>query len=336
MASVTSSSTPLLIICGPTATGKTSLALHLAELLKGDLISCDSRQVYTHMNVITGKDIPPNFTKQDSGLSTSQFSVPIYTNHQTNIWGYDLVNPNQEFSVAHYLEFFHTAIAFIRHQSKLPILVGGTGYYLQSLLHPPATLFIPPNPVLRQQLQSLTPEQLFSQLQQLNPAKAERLTPSERGNRHRLIRAIEIATAAPISLPDWFTNYQQLAQSFNVHAIGLHTESSSLYTHIDQRVDLRQTPAMEQELDFLTQNNFLSGAPSHTIGYQQMLAHRQNLLSLSDAIQQWKFAEHAYARRQMTWFKRQAYINWFDIRDTAFQQQIVKQVQQWYSKPQHG
>src|SRR5690606_12048200 len=94
----------LLVICGPTATGKTNLALYLAKLFDGELISADSRQVYTYMDIGTGKDIPSNFRFELSSVKYKGKRIGYYTNHQTKIWGLDIVDPNEEFSVASYLE----------------------------------------------------------------------------------------------------------------------------------------------------------------------------------------------------------------------------------------
>ena len=137
----------LLIICGPTATGKTKLAIKLAKKFNGEIISADSRQVYSNMDIGTGRGLGPEFVRLETKLGDQ--ILPFYSDTHTKIWGYDLVSPLEEFSVG---QFTKTANLILRHicsQKKLPILVGGTGLYLKSLTQQLETVFIPPNRSLR-------------------------------------------------------------------------------------------------------------------------------------------------------------------------------------------
>lgn len=320
-------SIPVLVICGPTATGKTSLALHLAHLFRGHLVSCDSRQVYKHLDIGTGKDIPSHFTLHQTSISGR--SIPSYQDGEVNIFGYDLANPNEDFNVSHYQETAVSIIKYIHDQGRLPIIVGGTGFYLQSLFDVPQTLLIPENPQLRSELSSLSAEDLFTKYSQLSPQAAQKLNQSERHNPHRLIRKIEIATHPhQPSAPD--VPYLDINTSLN---IGLKYANTSIhYQIIDQRVDARATSEFDQELDHLEQLGYIDGVAARTMGYQQWIAYRRQEIDRDTAITQWKFAEHAYARRQMTWFKRLPNLQWFTLDDPDTQPEIVKLVQQWYSE----
>src|SRR3989339_1418163 len=119
----------LLVVCGPTATGKTSLGLKMAQKFNGEIISADSRQVYAGMDIVTGKDLPPAVTSQVSNLSWQGRFLKYYEIEKIKVWGYDLVNPDQDFNVSFWNECAKILISDIRSRGKLPIIVGGTGLY---------------------------------------------------------------------------------------------------------------------------------------------------------------------------------------------------------------
>ena len=147
-----------LVICGPTATGKTSLGLKLAKKYNGQIISADSRQVYKGMDIGTGKDLPLNAKQQKDGH---------YLIKGIKVWGYDLINPNQDFSVGHFIKFTKPLIKKIHHQNQLPILVGGTGLYLKAVTGSIDTINIPPNPSLRKKLEKLSRTKLANTLKKI-------------------------------------------------------------------------------------------------------------------------------------------------------------------------
>lgn len=323
----------LLIITGPTATGKTSLALQIAKHIPADIISCDSRQIYEHMDIITGKDIPLGFTKQPTSLKTSHITnIPTYSSNSTSIYGYDLITPDQEFSAAHYVEFFHKTYKHITSQDRLAILVGGTGYYIKTLLCPPETLFIKPNPQLRTELKNKAPSELYTMLSQKDPSKAKSLNSSDQSNPHRLIRAIEIARSPKVTPPDWFLEFKKDLPKIDSLVIGLTAPNQVLYKRIDIRVHQRIAAAIDQEIEYLKQHKYIQKAPSQTIGYKQWIKYLYDQISKQQAIQEWQFAEHAYARRQLTILKTLSTIEWFDITSAGYQTHIVNSTTQWYSK----
>src|SRR3989344_4678270 len=161
----------LLIICGPTATGKTKLAANLSKKFSGKIISADSRQVYKGMDIVTGKDRPK----------------------EVSIWGYDIIRPNEEFSVAHFVNLAGKEITRVDKQGKLPIIVGGTGFWLKSLLNPPATINIIPDWQLREKLEKFSATELLERLKKIDPKRAASMNQSDRNNPRRLMRAIEVA-----------------------------------------------------------------------------------------------------------------------------------------------
>jgi len=267
----------VLIIVGPTATGKTGLAETLATEFNGELISADSRQVYRGMDLSTGKEY---------------VRVPV--------WLYDVANPDEEFSVSHWAELAVRAISDIHARGKLPIIVGGTGLYVRALLTTMETIDIPPDPALRKQLETLT----LSELQ----AKVTRgsMNDSDWNNPRRLIRKIEIANAKKSVKST--RNDAFLAQS-DTFIVGLTAPLSVLDQRIDDRLDKRKKAGMDEEIEALRMR-YDDGLPS-------MSAIGVN--------------EHAYARRQLTWFKRQPGIVWFDVSKDGALGEVEKTVRQWYT-----
>src|SRR3989339_349939 len=173
----------ILIVCGPTATGKTRLGIYLAKKFNGEIVSADSRQVYKYMNVGTGKEWDNQ--SAESGVFANDIAVRIH--------GYDLIEPTESFSVFEFLSFAEKKIKEIRKQGKLPILVGGTGLYIRAVVDGIETMNIPKNEELRGRLQSKNIDDLFENLATLDTSKAASLNNSDRKNPRRLIRAIEIA-----------------------------------------------------------------------------------------------------------------------------------------------
>ena len=177
----------VLIIVGPTGSGKTKLALKIAKDLDGEIVSCDSRQVYRGLDIGTGKDIPkglsPDNTKQGAK----------YMINGVNVWGYDLVEPKDNFSVSDYVSSVIPIIDDIGSRGRLPIVVGGTGLYVKGLVDGIETSNISVNEKLRENLESREVGELYDHLAKINPLKAASMNSSDKQNPRRLIRAIEIA-----------------------------------------------------------------------------------------------------------------------------------------------
>ncbi len=280
----------LLIITGPTATGKTALGIHLAKKFNGEIVSADSRQVYRGLDIGTGKD------KQDY----EQAGVPV--------WGLDLVDPDYNFNVSDYLKYTSVQIRLIQRRGKLPILVGGTLLYIKSLLHPPETVHVPPNDLLRKSLANLSLSELQAKLQTVNPTKWQGMNDSDRSNPRRLIRAIEVVTTI-----DESTSVLSLKNGFddtthsNVLIISLTAPYNYLYKRIDARVDQRVEQGIIGEIQRLLDKGYTFDLPSlSATGYKEFKQFflTPNSSPLAPYVQHWKFHEHAYARRQMTFLKK--------------------------------
>jgi tRNA dimethylallyltransferase len=277
--------TKLLIICGSTATGKTALAAKLAKKFNGELISADSRQVYQGMDIVTGKDKPKDI----------------------KIHGLDLISPDEEFSVAHFVKYARTLINQIGKKGKLPIVVGGTGLYLNSLINPPQTLNIKPDWQLRKRLEGFSARKLLKLLKQLNPQRVDRMNHSDRNNPRRLIRAIEVNNRQTLTPP---VKYDALW-------IGLTADKKILDKKIADRVQERIKAGAIQEWEKL-KVKYPANLPSmSSIGYRQL-----------PDIAAWIKAEQQYSRRQLTWFKKNKQIHWNP-------NNVVRLVKTWYTKKQY-
>lgn len=293
----------ILLICGPTATGKTLLALQLAEQFNGELISADSRQVYKGMDVGTGKDAPQG----------------------KKIWGYDVVEPDKEFSVAKFSEISWVMIKKLWERRKLPIVVGGTGLYLKSLTAPPESLGIVPDKQLRQKLDQLSTKQLQRKLKQVAPQRFRQMNWSDRNNRRRLLRAIEVAIS-PRGSP---SGHPRGAQ--DVVWVGLTANRAVLEERIRRRVRARAKGGMTQEVKRLMQEYFDWTLPAFSAtGYREWRDYVEGKISREEAVDKWQRAEIQYMHRQQTWFKKQTEIHWFDISRPNWQNQAKELVKKWW------
>lgn len=297
----------LLVICGPTATGKTGLAVKLAKKFNGGLISADSRQVYEGMDIGTGKDHP-------KGIKLHLI---------------DVIKPNQEFSVSQYYRLAWKAVREIWKKGKLPILVGGTGFYIKAVVDGITTKDIPPNPKIRQGMKNWTANQLYRYLENLDSLRAASLNKSDRNNPRRLIRAIEIAAFKKES-PSWEPEKHKKP---SVLFLGLRADYKQLYQKIDKRVIQRVKMGAEKEARDLLKKGYSWDLPAmNSMGYVQWKPFFEGKKSQEEIIQRWKYDEHAYARRQMTWFKKDKRINWFDINQKRWQDRVVKLIDKWLEK----
>jgi tRNA dimethylallyltransferase len=333
----------LLVICGPTATGKTALALNLAKKFNGELVSADSRQVYKGMDIGTGKDLPKNSQFQiphSQQLLNSQFPIGYFLLEKIPLWLYDIVEPDYQFSVADYVECATLVIKDIWQRDKLPILVGGTGFYLKALIDGLETIGVPPDWELRQKLAAYSVFRLSALLKKIDPQKWEKMNESDRRNSRRLIRAIEISTKLKIKNEKLKMTMKKLKIK-KLLFIGLKAPFFELYSRIDQRVEERLRQGIIKEIETLLKKgyNWENSALGTTMGYKQWQPYFKNSQSaisnsqLREEIKQrWKFDEHDYARRQMTWFRKDSRIRWFKITEEGWQDKVEQLVRSWYNR----
>lgn len=333
----------LLIVCGPTVSGKTNLALVLAKKFRGELVSADSRQVYRGMDIGTGKDIPKGFGFRISKLGFKGGGVGYYTDGNTRIWGYDLVSPKEEYSVGQYVKIANKIIKDINKRGKLPILVGGTGLYIKGIVDGIPTASIAKNQKLRKSLERKSSEELFEILAQLDPVKAASMNVSDRKNPRRLVRSIEIANtkvkgpSGPKALKSRRQKPKVKSVKTNALFIGLETPKEFLDKKISERVDKRIKQGFENELRELLESGVSMRSQSMTsLGYMQWGDYARGKKSKDEALNDWKRKEQKYAGRQMAWFRRDKRIKWFDISKGGWKKRVEKEVKKWYISSNKG
>jgi len=329
----------LLVICGPTATGKTSLGINLAKKFDGEIVNADSRQVYRGMDVGTGKDLNKFSIFNFQFSIKKKLRVGYYLVDKIPIWLLDVVKPDYRFSVADYINCAVPVITDIWVRGKLPILVGGTGFYIKALIGGIDTMGIEPDWGLREKFQSASWRTKIPKLQEflkrVDIERFNRMNRSDRNNPRRLIRAIEIAKKVQSSK---FKVQNQkkglnLAKE-NVLMVGLRAPYKTLYKRIDERVEKRLKQGLLKEIRKLVSKGyaFNNSVLGTTLAYREWREYFKNDKLKKDIVQKWKYDEHHYARRQMTWFRKEKRINWFDITTDNFLQNVEKLVRKWYIK----
>lgn len=302
---------PILIISGPTASGKTSLALKLMKLLNGELISADSRQIYKGFDIGTGKDHPKNI----------------------KIHMIDILSPNIQYSVSQYRETALKIIKNIQSKGKLPIIVGGTGQYIQSLIESPRETFdIKPNKLLRFFLNKFNVKTLQFIYKLLDKQKFSQLNHSDVNNPHRLIRKIEICLS-PLSKGRPRSGGGEICDYIH---ISLTAPNQFLFKNIDQRVDERIKTGLFNEIRNLLKKYPWSAPAFRTHAYKEfegVIAIRQTdkeTIPL-EVINQWRFDEHRYVHRQKSYFKKIPNIHYFDITSSKYPQSVIDFVKKCYN-----
>ncbi len=283
----------LVAIIGPTAVGKSELALHLAQYFPLEIISADSRQVYRYMDIGTNK---PSLAERASVL------------HHV----IDVLEPDENFSLAMYHQLATEALKAIKQKGKLPLLVGGSGLYVWSLVEGWKIPQVPPDPKLRRQLEARAEQEdsqsLYQELQDIDPVAAAKINPS---NIRRIIRALEIyhTTGQPPSQLQ-----RKEAPGFPIMVIGLTQKRSELYRKIDWRADKMIQMGLVEEVEQLLKKGYSPALPSMSgIGYKQIGQFLRGEMTLPQAIDKIKYETHRLARHQYAWFRlSDNRIHWFD------------------------
>lgn len=298
---------PLVCVVGPTAVGKTTLAVELARRLGGEIVNADSRQVYRGMTVGTAK---PTEAEQ-----------AVAPHHLV-----DILDPPEPFGLSLFLSHAQDAIRDIRSRDRLPIVCGGTGQYVWALAEGQSVPPVPPDPEFRADLEAealrLGPDALHHRLAAIDPARAAAL---DARNVRRVIRALEIHHVTG-RLP---SEMQPMATaSSNALVIGLTMDREALYRRIDDRVDRMMQEGFLAEVEsLLAAGHKLPGGPLDSPGYRELAQHLQGTLSLEEAIARTKTQTHRLARRQYAWFKpADPRIHWLDAGDPTLPERAAQAV----------
>lgn len=274
---------PLIVILGPTAVGKTTLAIELAEAIGGEIISADSRQIYRYMDIGTAKATPEQ-----------QARVPHHL--------IDIVDPDNNLSLAEYQTRAQTAIAEIHARGRRPLLVGGTGQYITALVEGWSVPRVPPDLALRAKLEATAAAEgsaaLHQRLRSLDPAAADAIDPR---NVRRLVRALEvcIVTGKPFS-----QQRRKTTPPYRIRQYGLTMERARLYARADARLEQMMAAGFLEEVRSLLERGYSRDLPSMSgLGYKQLAAHLLDGVPLAEAIAATASATRRFIRQQYTWFK---------------------------------
>lgn len=274
---------PLVVVVGPTAVGKSALALHLAGELGGEIIGADSRQIYRFMDIGTAKP-----------TVEERAQVPHHL--------IDIVDPDQEFAIAQFQEMAYQTIDRIHQAGGIPLLVGGTGLYIRAVTEGLKIPQVSPDPEFRAILAEKANKEgyqaLFVDLQTVDPVSASRIDPR---NVRRVIRALEVFKVTGIP----FSSHQvKEPPPYDIFTFGLTRPRAELYERIDRRVDIMVKAGLVSEVERLVEMGYGFHLPSMSgIGYRQIGLFLEGKLNLQEAVQMVKYETHRYTRQQNNWFR---------------------------------
>ena len=289
---------PLLVLVGPTAVGKTALALKVARRLRTDIISSDSAQVYRGLDIGTAKPSP-----EEQNIARHHLI--------------DLVYPHQYFSVADYQKFAYNKIAQLWDAGKLPFMVGGTGLYISAVTKNYAFGQKGPSSDLRKTYEQLASteglEKLYARLKIIDPEAASKIHPNDK---KRIIRALEVYTleGKPISKQVTNTESRQQNIPYKTLIFGLDMNREALYEKIEQRVEMMFRQGFLDEVRSLSRQGYSAKDPGlEVLGYRQLFAYLEGKMGFEEAKEEIKKQTRNLAKRQLTWFRRDKAIEWIDI-----------------------
>ena len=281
----------VVAIIGPTASGKTALSIRLAKEIDGEIINGDSMQIYRHMDIGTAKI-----------TEAEMEGVPHHL--------LDIKEPTEGFSVAEYQQLVRGKIEEIQARGKMPIIVGGTGLYVQSVLYDFQFAKQEVDEAAREnyykELEVLGPEAMHAKLVQMDPAAAASIHPN---NTRRVIRALEMAEFAGVSRAEEQFNRGDIPL-YNHLIIGMDMDREKLYERINLRVDLMMEAGLVEEVRTLYDAGIRDVQAIKAIGYKELYAHFDGLVSLDEAVVQIKQNSRRYAKRQLTYFRNKMDIAW--------------------------
>lgn len=294
-----------IIILGPTASGKTSVSIKLAKLLNTEIINADSMQIYKELNIGTAK---PNLAEQEN-----------IKHHLL-----DFVDPKESFSVEQYKNLAMPIIKDLINNKKVPIIVGGTGFYIESLINNYTYGKSVKDESIRQKYNDLAKtngnEYVYNILKQIDPVSAEKI---HYNDLKRTIRAIEIYETTGIKKSEIDNNSTNMQSELNPLIIALNWNREELYSRINKRVEIMLQNGLINEVKHLLNLGItLNNQCMQGIGYKEIVSYLNGEMSLSDATELIKQSTRRYAKRQITWFKRIANTVWFNLSECSEQDVI--------------
>jgi tRNA dimethylallyltransferase len=284
----------LLVLIGPTAVGKTKLSIDLAKKYNAEIISGDSMQIYKGMDIGTAKIHPDEME-----------GIPHHL--------LDIKEPSESFSVAEFQHLVRKEISEIHKKGKLPMLVGGTGLYIQSVIYDYQFSDTFSDDAFRKELEEKAllkgNEYVHDMLKKVDPKSAERIHPN---NLRRVIRALEVYHGSGKTMGE--TRQQQEQELlYNVCLVGLVMDREMLYERINLRVDIMMKNGLLQEVNRLYNQGLRDVQSIQAIGYKEIYDYLDGLVTLEEAIENLKQNSRRYAKRQLTWFRNKMDVTWFDV-----------------------
>lgn len=284
----------LLVIIGPTAVGKTKLSIELAKRFNGEIISGDSMQIYRGMDIGTAK-----IRKEEME------GIPHHL--------IDIKEPNENFSVAEFQQLVRSTIQEIADRGHLPIIAGGTGLYIQSVIYDYQFSDVSGDEDFRRELEQkakeIGPDALHQELIKVDPQSASDIHPN---NVRRVIRALEIYHLAGKTRNE-FDNTANKEEIYQTAIVGLTMDRDKLYERINARVDLMMEDGLLEEVNRLYQQGLRDCQAIQAIGYKEIYQYLDGDLPLEEAVDKLKQNSRRYAKRQLTWFRNKMEVKWFDI-----------------------
>lgn len=307
----------LLVIVGPTGVGKSALGLKLAKKYDGEIVSADSRQIYKGMDIGTGKESQVKDQIIKKGNAKWEIDgIPIHL--------YDLIDPDRTFSVAEFQQRAYRVIDEIHSKGKLPILVGGTGLYIQAVVEGMKIPKAVPDINIRKHLETQLLGTLVSELAKVDPQSYESI---DKQNRRRVERALEVYYQTGEKFSSMKAKFQPQYKSL---IIGLTAERGILYERSDRQVEKWFSEGFIDEVKGLLEFGYKENLTSmSSIGYRQVASLLKKIISIEEAKSKIKWDLHGYIRRQLTWFRKMSKVNWFDINDQNFGKDIEKIIKSW-------
>lgn len=305
---------PLIVVVGPTASGKTALAVEIAKKFNGEIISADSMQIYKGMSIATAKPT----VEEMQGIK--HYLI-------------DFLDPEEDFSVADYVKLAKKAIEEISSKGKIPVIAGGTGLYVHSLIDNIKFDDTCSNTKIRDELYNVAKEKgnhyLWEELNKIDPITASKV---HENNLSRVVRAIEVYRETGVPISQHKINSRREETPYEFIIIGLtFSDRKKIYERIEKRVDIMAENGMIEEAREIYNSHKLSTA-HQAIGYKELIPYFENTDTLENCLDKIKLETRHYAKRQLTWFRRDERINWFEIDKFVNYQDFQNNIENFVAK----
>lgn len=285
---------PIIVITGPTASGKTAISFALAKKFKGEIVAADSMTIYRGMDIGTDKPTVGKNLDKEAG----HYFINGITHHML-----DILDPSEEFNVSFFKDIVSWEVKGIHERKKLPFLVGGSVLYLDAYIYDYSFPKVEPDEKLRRELEKKSNVELYEELSELDPDAAWTI---DKNNTRRVIRALEVIKKTGQAFSEQKTK-RKLPE--NVLYLAVERDREELYERINQRVDEMMNQGFLDEVEGLYKK-YDSGTALQAAGYKQLVEYLEGKISLGEAVEKTKQAHRNYAKRQLTWLKRNKDVIW--------------------------